>query len=114
MNNNGTIETMSKLVMSMMHFAHTMTTYTTFEAVFVSSNEIHIGGYISEQWTMWQKSPLGFANKWPLQFRMLVTVYDEMQYKKLGDEPFDIEVICANAFIDCVKFDKNGCALRLV
>jgi hypothetical protein len=113
MNNNETIETMSKLVMSMMHFAHTMTTFTTFAVVFVSSNEIHMGGYIRDQWTMWQKSPLYFANHWPLQFRMLVTVYDEMEYNILRDEPLDIEAICAKAFKDCVKYDVNGCALRL-
>tara|TARA_R110000787_G_scaffold35929_3_gene91932 strand:- start:11 stop:409 length:399 start_codon:yes stop_codon:yes gene_type:complete len=118
MNNNETIETMSKLVMTMMRFAHSMTTYTTFEAVFVSSNEIHMGGYISDQWTMWQNTPLTFATHWPLQFRMLVTVYDEMEYKKLGEidgvrESLDIEAICAKAFKDCVKYDVNGCALRL-
>ena len=110
------ITTMSKLVMSVMCYAHTMTTNATFEAVFVASNEIHMGYYIEEQWTMWQATPLMFAKKWPLQFRMMCWITNYARQKGLNqltlDIDEDLEVLCIIAYAYCVK--NNGLKGRVL
>lgn len=65
----------STVVMQILHWVHCMTAKSTFCKVFTDTNEVHVGGYITEQWQLWLKSPLYFGVKWPLQFNMLVEKY---------------------------------------
>lgn len=60
-----------------LHWTWSMTTQPQFETTFTSIEPYHVGAYVREQWTIWNRRPLEFMAKWPTIAVQLIRDYEQ-------------------------------------